>query len=891
MVLTHPLTRFAGLIVAVGLSLALTGCPERKEDGPPTPPPATEFSEEDRHRQHGRWLSAIFGGGGYVQNVVISESDPQRFYAYVDVGGIYRSDDGGETWRMIHGGLPSGDGYYCVRGLLVDPEKADHLVAAVGNQWTKNRGIFVSEDGGETWEKTLDAQFLGNEQHRSTGFVLVRGPDGSLLAGSAGDGLWRSSDGGSTWKQEGLAGVNVTDIDFTADGGMLVCAQPHKMPDGRELKGGFSIKSPAAEWEEFPSGPEELVVRADGVLTGIFGSNEVRSSRDGGRTWESDSAGLPVNAEEARGFASESRFRALAAGPDFQILGSGRGTIYRRANGQSEWQKIERLGVVETLGGRPWWGRIKPGKWQHFGAAMGSLTINPRDPAHWWFTDWYGIYESRDAGATWELKIDGVEVTVIHGFAQDPHDPGRVHAGMADNGYVTSADGGRTFDMEEKFLSNMKALAVEPSLPGRIYGTGDGGSGEWRAGHLWVSADGGGSWIKSPMRGVPQQNERAMNSLAVRSGHPYEVAVAVSGTIGSGGGVFRSVDGGLNFEPLNEGLEGELFHQAIWGLVSELAYAPDGTLVAASQQEGTLRYLPPGASRWEKVSQPLSGKNFQLRGGAGGLFQARGDGGVWRSEDGQDWSQISREPAELLTLDAANPDRLAVAAGGTIRLSADGGATWEDLGIPPFGQLSALGFVGQRLVVGTRGGGFFFTAVGSEGEANVQAGPAAPGILPVAEETTARLPEPQGTWTNPWKKSGELVANPSGETWGVKLQSVNGAASGSTGLVFPATGEPFRLSGKWQAQGDETVAKLAARAFDAAGQQIRWQPLAEISADQETHEFHVQADLPAEAARGEIVLLLEGDGSVEITDIAFSRPDPVFGHPVSGGNLPPANAK
>ena len=847
-------------------------------------PPKSEHIQDNR--THGRWKSSSLGGGGYIQNVVFCPGSPERLYAHVDVGGVYRSDDGGKTWRMMHGGLPVGDGYLCVRGLAVDPSNPDRVVIGVGNQWTANRGIFLSTDGGETWRKVLDAPFLGNEQHRSTGFVFARTAEGEWLAGSAGGGLWSSADSGETWTSQGLEGVNITDIKIDDAGGLNVCAKPHTMPGGKELLGGFFTRPPGGEWNEFPDSPDEIVIGPDGAMTGVFDAWEVRTSRDGGKTWEADSEGLPVDREASKGYTSESRFRALASGPGFQLVGSSRGTIYRRAAGERVWSKVQRDGVEEIFEGRPWWGKIQPGKWQHYGAAMGSLVVNPENPANWWMTDWYGIYESKDEGKNWELRIDGVEVTVIHGFTQDPSDPGRVHAGMADNGYVPSVDGGMRFEGGQKFLSNMKALALDPSLPGRIYGAGDGGSGEWRAGHLWVSADGGGNWMRSPMRGVPTQNERAMNSISVRPGHPYEIAVAVSGPVGEGGGVFRSLDGGLTFEPLVEGLGNgvEYFHKEIWGLVSELAHAPDGTLVATSHRTGEIHRLPPGEVTWQKVGHSLPGKSHHLRAGGDNLYLTRSAGGLWRSPDGVAWEQVYKKPCEVLAVDRAMPGRLAVATTGKVEISTDSGATWQDLGTPPFGQISALGFAGDRLLVGTRGGGFFQTALSPRGAEAVAAKPASSGLLPVREEQETPLPSGENRWTNPWRSKGTLEAIPYAEGLGVLLQSAEGPAAGSTGWVFEPTGSEFQLRGKWSANGtDETNAKLALRSFGPGRSQIDWKPLGQIPAGKNEEEFQYHCSLHPEAVHGEIVLLFEGEGSVDLRDLSFARANAIFGTP-----LPPA---
>lgn len=871
------------LVVSCACFLSLVGCSAAGSESPKTNPSAETPANP---RSYGDWESASFGGGGYMQNVVVCPTVPDRLYAYVDVGGVYRSDDGGKSWRMMHGGLPGGDGYYSVRGLWVSPQDPQRVVIAVGNQWTRNHGLFLSRDGGITWEKRSDAPFLGNEQHRSCGTILAQLPDGSLLAGSAGGGVLTSGDGGETWTTAGLEGANITDLKVASDGTVYACALPHTMPDRREIGGGFFRKAPGGDWEALPAGPEEIVFAPDGALIGLFDSAKVRRSTDGGSTWSDFSEGLPEVPGD-RGYTSESRFRALAAGPNFLLIGSSRGTVYRRNANADAWQPVAREGVTEEFEGRPWWGRMRDGAWQHYGAAMGSLVIDPANPDRWWFTDWYGIYETRDAGANWTLRIDGIEVTVIHAITQDPLDAGRVHAGMADNGYVGSLDGGRTYG-SEKFTSNMKALALDSSLPGRVYGTGSRG-GEWRADHLWVSADGGSTWVLAPMQGLPPANERWMNSVAVRAGHPYEVAVALAGPIGNGGGVWRSIDGGRTFQPLLEGMEkaGDFFHREIWGRVAELAWGPDGTMVAASHGTGRV-FTKTGNAPWLETGRDLPGKPFQVRLQDGKFYMTRGQGGVWRSSDGVSWEQISAQPAEILAVDAAEPGRLAVAVDGKISLTEDGGANWRSLECPPMGQISALAFAGQRLLAGTKGGGFFLSPLGDKANADVAAGPTRPGVLPVVEETEVSLPVPSSNWSKPWTKSGSLVTERAEGLAGVVLRSDGAGASGSTGIVFPATGSPFRMTGRWQVTGEGAVAKLAARAFDGAGQQIGWFPLAENADVGAGKPFDRQVELPPQAQRGEIVLLFEGDGSVELAELEFSRADPLFGHPVASEKQTPS---
>jgi photosystem II stability/assembly factor-like uncharacterized protein len=458
---------------------------------------------------------------------------------------------------------------------------------------------------------------------------------------------------------------------------------------------------------------------------------------------------------------------------------------------------------------------------------------------------------------------------------------------MADNGYVPSADGGMRFEGGKKFLSNMKALALDPSLPGRIYGSGDDGAGEWRAGYLWVSVDGGENWVRSPMRGAPTQSKNGMNSISVRPGSPYEVAIAYSGPIGEGGGVFRSTDGGLTFEPLLEGLEkgAEYFHKEIWGLVSELAHAADGTLVATSHKTGEIHRLPAGESIWQKIEQDLPGKSFQIRANGKHFYLTRSSGGLWRSQDGVSWEQVYSGPCEVLAVDRAVQGRIAVATNGKVELSNDSGATWQNLGTPPFGQISTIGFAGDRLLVGTRGGGFFLTTLSASGEQSMAAKTPPIGLLPVLEEAATPLPKGENKWTKPWRREGQLEATPHTGALGLVLKTLNGAAEGSTGWAFKPTGAEFELQGKWIVEGGNgTVADLALRSYGAGRAQIDWKPLGRLIAGEGERSFKFYCSPHPEAIDAEIVLMLKGDGSVDLHDMAFFRANWLFGTPVAGAD-------
>jgi photosystem II stability/assembly factor-like uncharacterized protein len=135
--------------------------------------------------------------------------------------GVYRSDDGGHTWQ--HRGL---DDTHHIGKILVDPKNPDVvLVAALGHVYSANeeRGVFRSTDGGKTWTKTLykDDQtgaidLAADPDNPKTVFATmwhgVRKPWGHGTSIGPGGGIYKSQDGGVTWKQLTGGGLPAGDL-------------------------------------------------------------------------------------------------------------------------------------------------------------------------------------------------------------------------------------------------------------------------------------------------------------------------------------------------------------------------------------------------------------------------------------------------------------------------------------------------------------------------------------------------------------------------------------------------------------------------------------------------------------------------------------------------------
>ena len=167
------------------------------------------------------WFPVTDGqiGSASVGAVTVAESNPD--VVYIGMGevqlranvlqgdGLYRSDDGGQTWR--HLGLEDTHAIGRIRVHPTDPERA--YVAALGHPFgpSPDRGVFRTTDGGGTWEKVL---FLDDR----TGAVdLVMDPNDpdvlyatlwevyrrpwQLWSGGNGSGIFKTTDGGENWSE------------------------------------------------------------------------------------------------------------------------------------------------------------------------------------------------------------------------------------------------------------------------------------------------------------------------------------------------------------------------------------------------------------------------------------------------------------------------------------------------------------------------------------------------------------------------------------------------------------------------------------------------------------------------------------------------------------------
>jgi photosystem II stability/assembly factor-like uncharacterized protein len=748
---------------------------------------------------YGAWQSSRIGGGGWVQQVVFT-SKPNLLYTYIDIGGLYRSDDGGKHWRMLHGNLPSGRKFYEVRGLVVHPKNPEHLLIATGTEEKEGEepaGVFLSLNGGQSWKQVLKAHFYGNSAFRWTGQVLrwSQTAPNTVYAASQGNGVWVSNNAGLTWASLGLNNLYSSDLYLlpplaqtlkapafkqvvkleaaptlkTVENGklkasptlqgslklmstsitladrLLLSALPFYLPQkGQNLQGGlFSRVSAASHWMPLTQAPqlEELLQepwvnaqngQATSCLVGLSQGSQVLRSCDAGHSWQAFFQGLPIHTEKAKqeGHVSEHRFYALASTPSRLLLASSRGRFYERRSPKEPWQALPEPKLEQGH----WFARknAKPVGWEHFGASASSISVDPLKPeTHWFFTDWYALYETQDGGGTWTLRIDGIEATRLFALLHDKNDPNLVHLGMADNGYFRSVDGGHSFEQVQGGVSSsIRQIVTSPNAPNALYALGSSSrtAGQWVSNQLFVSQDKGLHWQEAAMQGLPALSERSCHSLAVDL--QQHLWLAVAGRITKGqGGVYLSSDGGQNWQWQGQGLPtGEpFFTDSLWETGTELAAGltpeREPALVAISHSKRAVFYWSSVQNQWLPSATAFKGQPFGVvaHPAQANVFYIGVEGeGLFVSQDtGQHWRLLRKGSVTYVAVDSQAgvtqaTTHLIISTPTGPYFSKDGGQTWPFIGesLPDKANANMASLHGDHLIVGSAGSGAFIRELG-----------------------------------------------------------------------------------------------------------------------------------------------------------------------------------
>jgi len=362
---------------------------------------------------------------GRINDMEVHPTNNQIIYAGTAGGGVWKSNDAGTTFNPIFD-----DHSQSIGAVAIDPNNPDNVIyVGTGETWTRNSvsygdGLYKSTDGGSNWKKLgFDkseriANIIVNPKNSNEVYVAVLG---ALWSDSDERGVYKSSDAGETWKKILYIDEKTGAADMTMD------------PKDPSILYASMWEFRRTAWS-FSSGGD---------------NSALYKSSDAGETWNKIHNGFPDG--------QLGRLAIAVAPSDSNILYTvieaedpKRKGLYRSDDAGANWKQLNNdFGITV----RPFY--------------FSRITVDPRNPDVVVKGGLSGSI-SKDGGKT--FKSLGNMHSDIHDIVFDINDSDRMYAGT-DGGVYRSWNGGTTMEIVENLpLSQFYHISVDNAEPYNIYG-------------------------------------------------------------------------------------------------------------------------------------------------------------------------------------------------------------------------------------------------------------------------------------------------------------------------------------------------------------------------------------------------------------------------------------
>ncbi len=367
------------------------------------------------------------GMSGRITAIDAVESNSNIIYVGSASGGVWKSVNGGTTWDPIFDDQAS----LSIGALKINQNNPAEIWVGTGegnprNSHNSGKGIFKSIDGGKTWmhlglEKTkLIHRIIINENNPDE---VIVGAMGSAWGTSPDRGVFKTTDGGKSWKKI----LYVNDQTGVAD-----MVQDPTNPN----------KIIAAMWE-FGRTPWDF--NSGGEGSGLY------TTYDGGENWKrmTTEEGMP------KGILGRIGLAIAPSNPDliYALIEAKENGLYKSTDGGDNWSLVS----TENIGNRPFY--------------YAEIYVDPSNENRI-FNLWSYVSKSEDGGKTFKTIMDyGNSVHPDHhAFWIDPNDPKFMIDGN-DGGLNISRDGGKNW----RFVHNLPVgqfyhVDVDDDFPYNVYG-------------------------------------------------------------------------------------------------------------------------------------------------------------------------------------------------------------------------------------------------------------------------------------------------------------------------------------------------------------------------------------------------------------------------------------
>jgi photosystem II stability/assembly factor-like uncharacterized protein len=425
--LSKPAGLFA-LVVAFGLE-AQERPPTRPATRPAAtravqPAPSAPFIVDTAVFANLRWREVGPARGGRSVAVAGSVQRPMEYWMGTTGGGVYKTTDGGMNWT------PMSDRFFggTIGAITVDPNNPDVVWVGGGETCIRGNtshgdGLWKTTDGGRTWKMIgfREEHIATIEIHPSNSQTAYIGVFGNPFKAGPERGVFKTTDGGATFQKVLFVNDSTGAIDIQLD---------RTNPDVVYAAMWQAYRTP---WAMSSGGPHSAIYK----------------TTDGGRTWSNlmkDAKGLPTGNVGKIGIA------VSPAKPSriWAQIEHDSGGIYRSDDGGANWEYINR---GRNLRQRAWY-------YTH-------IYADPRDTNVVYGLN-VGFFRSRDGGRTFNQTIQ-----VPHGDNHDlwisPNDPQRMVNGN-DGGANVSFNGGRTWTDQEFPTAQFYHVTTTNEFPYMICG-------------------------------------------------------------------------------------------------------------------------------------------------------------------------------------------------------------------------------------------------------------------------------------------------------------------------------------------------------------------------------------------------------------------------------------
>ena len=661
--------------------------------------------------------------------------------------GVYKSDDGGKTWSFA--GLR---GSQHIGRIITHPNNPDIAwVASMGPLYSMNevRGVYKTTDGGQTWDKTLTpADSTGV-------IDLVRHPENpnklwattweryrqawNFKESGEGSAIYVSNDGGETWEKsmEGFPDEKFTGrigIDVSQSNPDIMYAFLDNQKESKTKKELDEDKLTQADFVDMSR--DQFLALENEKLNNFLRSNGFQKKYTAEKVKADVREGKynPKALADYLGDANEALFETSITGAE----------VYRSENGGKSWEKVNSydlenliytygyyfgevrvspsdpntlyiMGVpmLKSTDGGKTWKAIAENQDVH--VDHHAMWIDPTDSEHLLLGNDGGLYESHDGGTNF-IHHNVAPVGQFYTVAVDMEKPYNIYGGLQDNGVFTGSSQGSPNDgehWERIFGGDGMHVAVHPENSDIIY-TG------FQFGNYFRIDQSKSDYSKiTPKHDIGEAPYRFnWNTPVEMSSHNPEILYFGSQKIN------RTMDGGETWTTISPDLTKDLPNGDVpYSTLTTISESPkDFSVIWAGTDDGNIQVTRDGGKTWNLVSENLPERRWvsevqasphdpatayaSLNGYRFDEFKTY----VYKTTDyGETWtsvkSNLPEDVANVIAQDPVNPDILYAGLDHGTYASFDDGNEWFLVnGIPNVASYDMMVHPrDHELVVGTHG--------------------------------------------------------------------------------------------------------------------------------------------------------------------------------------------